>query len=1032
MFSIGMYVKFRATNSKGETRTILGKVDKEMTSQAVVLCFEWLNGLMSMKRTRVDLDKLSKARIKLGSSCVLDGKDIVIYQYSRKKTSTGLRGYYCYYENDVDKKVFLVGEDKIVAEYQDLEITARSKFSLGEIGQSPVKFFCREQVCNYLSSVKLIPAGFNTVIGSKIELFEHQLESVHSILSQKPYRAMLADEVGLGKSIEALVVLAYAMRMRICQKALIVVPDQLEFQWLQEAKSKFSLEAQIFRVTDFIYKTNKSKIIIIGFSDYKHYQLDYLGNNWDFVIIDEAHRSLHDKALYNGILKMSKNAEHFLMLSATPILQRQQEYYDLLKLLYPGVYGKITYSSFEKIMQKRDVIKEKVLYLANNLANYYEYSLEAEYIEILREIGTTINEEFVNSILSGIADFSAEKKYECISILIRYLQNTYELDQKFIRHRRSSILDPSSKRELKDSVAIQSVNYTNGLYEKDFINYTIDELERNLYSKSISLDDTIEIGRAIFSSMEATRRTITDKDYESKFPDTMKLIESMAKKERDSSMNSKINRLIEMIDSGYFGSNDKIIIFSDYSYTADIIEARLAKEYSQSSVVKFVSGMSSAQMQIAANRFQHEKKCRFLVCDKSGGEGRNFQYAEYIVHYDTPWSPAEVEQRIGRLDRIGRRPNHTVKNVVFYFNDTIEEDMFILLNNCLNVYEESLCGIEIVFDDMNNMIRDSIGNGIRTGLEGLTDPISQLKQLTENQITNEEIALLIKQSDDDYRNMEEEIVSSFSEEKQEIFQNALSSWIKEERLGTVSKQESPYRLTCFKMDSDAKMAKYGSQEGTFYVKDALMYEDVPLFTMDTPFIDCLSKEISSDEESKVCAIEIHNCGFKWTGYIFTWQLKLYIEDNLGKGCVLGGDYSIANDYILKNRISIAQSLADSEEMDADYLLSTVQEKMKTRDLLIMNKGNISQVTDYADVDVDFIEALKKSQKSYLELQKSQLALNKLDSVIEKQLFECILNEQIGKDNGGDEQKLQILKALRIAMDKFAGELDSILFINIKD
>lgn len=1028
MFSIGMYVKFRASNSEGEVRTILGQIEKAMTSQAIVLCFERSGGIMSMKRTRIDLTELSRARIRIGSICSINGKQIIIAKYSRKKTTYGLRAYYCYYEKDNEKKVFLVSEDKIVASYQDADVTAYNEFVWNEMS-IPSQYICREQVRWYLNSISLIPEGFNTVVGSKIDLYEHQLQTVHTILSQKPYRAMLADEVGLGKSIEALVVLSYALKTKQCKTALLVVPDQLEYQWSQESYNKFGLDVQAFRLNDFIYKKTKSNLIVVGFSDFKRYQMDYIGNkSWDFVIIDEAHRTLHDRTLYNGVLKLSRNASCFLMLSATPILQRQQEYYNLLKLLYPNAYSKVSYNAFENIMKQRELIKDQVLYLANNIDHYYEYSLEEEFIGMLGEIDTLLEDSFLHKLVE--ATHESGSKYELIRVSIQYLQNTYELDQKFIRHRRSSILDPSSKRVLDNSFPVPVNNYTNGLLERDFFNYTLEELEKNIESKSISIDDAIDIGRSIFSSIRATLQTILSKDLETLFPDTFKFISAMSQVERRLCSNSKLDKLVELIKNDYFGSQDKIIIFSDYSSTVDLIEERLIKEFSSKAVVKFTNALTPAQMQIAANRFQHEKQSRFLVCDKSGGEGRNFQYAEFIIHYDTPWSPAEVEQRIGRLDRIGRRAHHTVKNVVLYIPDTIEEDMFRLLNECLNVYEESLCGIEIVFDDMNEMIRDHIQSGIKLGLEGLNDPLRELKQLTEDQISNEAIALMIKQSEDGYRNLEEEVISSFDEDKLANFQDAIVSWVCMENLAEVVEQTDPYRLVSFKINPNERATKYGNQAGTFFVKDALAYEDIPLLSNDNAFISFVSNEIDEDLRSKVSAVELNNCGFEWAGYIFCWQLALYLDDYFG-GAVPSDIETLKNDFILKSRVAITAPIGEYQELDADTILNIVLEQVRDGSARKIDKDEIVELCDYADIDSDLKMAINESAKNYSEIQKSLLAHSALDEAINKQKFECMLNEQLGKPNDIQSDKLKFYQALKTAMGKFSGELDSILFVRVK-
>ena len=111
---------------------------------------------------------------------------------------------------------------------------------------------------------------------------------------------MLADEVGLGKSIEALVVLSYAIKMGKCGRAWIIVPDQLIYQWKRESNSKFELDAETFMLSSFLKKKIFSSVNIISFSDFARYYDEYLEKYIDdFVIVDELHKALKDRKLYN-------------------------------------------------------------------------------------------------------------------------------------------------------------------------------------------------------------------------------------------------------------------------------------------------------------------------------------------------------------------------------------------------------------------------------------------------------------------------------------------------------------------------------------------------------------------------------------------------------------------------------------------------------------------------------------------------------------------------------------------------------------
>ncbi len=1023
MFQIGAHVKFDATNAEGETKVILGQVEKEYSEEAVLLCYEKKSdGLMSMKRTRIELDRLSLAKIRLGSLCSYSGRVVKVVRYSRKKTKSGLAAYYC--EDMLNKRIYLLPEDKIIAAYEDARISPQDSFKKAIFSEENL-WCARESICKFESNSSLIPEGFNTVLGNKIDLYEHQLETVRTILSKKPYRAMLADEVGLGKSIESLVVLSYAIKTEQCKKALIVVPDQLVFQWNLEAKSKFSLDVEIFYLSSFIHKMRKSPITIIGFGDFKRYYIDFIEDaGWDFIIADEAHKVLRDKSLYNGIFKLSKKTDYFLMLSATPILQRQNEYFKLLRLMYPQFYTKMGYDRFAEIMELRLQIKDDVEYMRNNISHFFEYELFDDYFERIKKIAGIIDDDFINEIIKKIENTDADR-YMTVSLALKYLEISFELDQKFIRHRRNEILDPSSKRVLEEKIGFRAVNSTEGFRERDLINYALDELDESLSADKVDVDMAIMLCNSLFSSASALHSYISKNDLEDAFPNTYKMICQSSLIEKSVHVNSRILQLKEYLRK-IVAKKEKVIVFSDFIESVKLIEQSLVEEFGDERVVKFSNELSSAEMQIVANRFQHNKDCLILVCDKSGGEGRNFQYAEYIIHFDMPWSPADLEQRIGRLDRIGRRPNHTVKNVVLYYEDTIESDLYEIYSNCLNIFEDSLCGIEIVFDDMNQIIHEYVKNGVRVGLEGLSDPLRELKEITENQISNEMISLMIQQSEDGYHSLEEDLVGKFDERNVGIFENAITEWIRGNDLGSVVYCSDPYRKVTINENTE-KANKY---EGTFYVKDALEYEDAQLFSCEHPFIRKVVDNARNSLGNKASAFSISNTGISWAGFVAIWELELYLPDlfDLPWSEELS---TLKNEFIMQNRICVPVAMEGYQAMDGDTIMNAVHSASMSQ-VKKLCMSDISEILNGSDVLTDVSVAVKTSYQEYLRIQKSMFAVGVLDNEIEKLEFECLLENQINFVNKYDDKKLKFYKALKRSFERPAGFLDAVAFIELRE
>ena len=140
--------------------------------------------------------------------------------------------------------------------------------------------------------------------------------------------------------------------------------------------------------------------------------------------------------------------------------------------------------------------------------------------------------------------------------------------------------------------------------------------------------------------------------------------------------------------------------------------------------------MSQDELELNAYKFQNDDQCKIMLCDYSGGEGRNFQIADYVIHIDLPWDANVIEQRIGRLDRLERNPDRPiVYSVVPYSKNTFEEALFTFWNEGVNIFGESLSGLEIVMPDINKEIIAAISFDFENGL---FNAIPKMKEKTLN------------------------------------------------------------------------------------------------------------------------------------------------------------------------------------------------------------------------------------------------------------------------------------------------------------
>lgn len=1031
----GIYITYKATNSAGESLIIMGQIYKEYEDSVYLFVFENFTGTAAMaKNTTVPKNLISRATINVGTKCLFKGSvPVEIVACSRKRVKdTPLKCYYCRFLNR-DKKndpPRLVSEKDLIAPYDAYfmsPLNTAKEETLGDYSQ----FLTRHVVKDYIENYELASDGVGDAIGNRIELYAHQIDTVRTVLRTYPYRAFLSDEVGLGKSIEALTVLSHAINTGRTEKAMIIVPDQLVFQWRNEAENKFSLDAKVFYFSSFVKGLKSESVLIIGFGDYERYYEDYFaGKAYDFVIVDEAHRVLRKTKLYKKIVSLSEKAENFIMLSATPILEREQEYFRLLSLLNPQYYKAMGIERFQQIMVYRSKIKDDVIYCRNHLGKLRKYNSTDKFVQRFENINSVINDGFVTSILEKLSD-DTESNFIQISSLIRYLCIRYEIEQKFIRHRRSDLPDFSFERVNYLNESFGYSDYANGLSEVSTLSdfWEILESKRKEEDKNFSIEKAMELGKASYSSFVALENTILSLNLEDSFSPVLNQIRKCKRIEAESMDSSRL-RTLDKVLSG-LPKEAKVIIFTDYSATANLLSKFLGEKYGASRSVKFLQGMSPAEMQIAARLFQRNSECKYMVCDKSGGEGRNFQFVDFLIHYDLPWYPDEIEQRIGRLDRIGREKGHNVNNIIIHSEESIEEDIYHLFDSCFGVFNRSLSGLEVAFEDMNEAIKTHCSSDLRNGFSTSFDELCGMKDVIQDQLAMEELESSVSDfmSDKDKKQLED-----FAESNNMEFAEALRHWLSANQYGDFAVQDGITTVSFDKKYVTRIRKKSGltsvleRYDGTFSIKQALSDEDVPLFSLRHPIIRFLAKDIVQDNTSKICGVSQRNSKMKWRGFIFEIAADFSFPDFCkNEWTPILDNYK--NEYLLRKSLAIAVPVDGFVEQDAGLILG---ELLKDTDGC--SSINYLEMIEQLDFPSDFWGLLKRkylmAKEVFTSLFGSYIKYDALCRDIEAIESQNLLNHRINMPNPYDDTKEIILRGFKAASEKCSASLDSILYVDL--
>lgn len=369
-----------------------------------------------------------------------------------------------------------------------------------------------------------------------------------------------------------------------------------------------------------------------------------------------------------------------------------------------------------------------------------------------------------------------------------------------------------------------------------------------------------------------------------------------------------------------YASGSKIILFTNYRATFEIFEEVLTDFYTEDGFSCFRRGMSADELEVNVCKFQNDRNCTIMLCDESGGEGRNFQCADYVVHIDLPWDANAIEQRIGRLDRMGRESDRPIVSVVPYAEETLEEELFKFWDNGLKLFNHSLSGLEIIMNDINTAIVTAIIKDFRFGLtneiQNVIDRSAKLKEEVREEQHFDTAAYI-------YRPMNQELISLvkyYNRNENKMFADAMLQWAMLSGFRDVQKKDEviSFNDNSFSTKSaensllippnwdsyfarrqnqfiskihelrqdktDINISHYNrSIDGTFSRKKAIENDYIHFFAPGDDIFDCIVDNAMRSCRGQTAAFAM-KASINWTGFVYTWSLypneKLLIEKGI--------------------------------------------------------------------------------------------------------------------------------------------------------
>lgn len=466
-----------------------------------------------------------------------------------------------------------------------------------------------------------------------IETYWYQVEAVRKVLKQFRGRVLLADEVGLGKTIEAGMALKEYLLRGMAERVLVLTPATLVGQWQEEMATKFDIE---FATSyDSLVRTNPTQfwaqprvIASIATARRAEHQKILVDQHYDIIIVDEAHH-LKNRQTANWKLVDSLNKKFLLLLSATPVQNSLVELYNLLTLLKPGLFKtekefRASYMTSGKPRvpanrdRMRDLMREVMI---RNTRSLVDVKLPSRHAVTMK--------------LDPLAD-----EGECYLELSRLVAETH-----------------------KTATGNQRLSL------------------RHLLSAA---------GSTATTAAAAIERFITSKNGSKKAGDDWRELHSRYAALAHS---SKEKALLELLSRN---ADEKKMVFVHHRETLNRISDLLQKQSTPH--VIFEGSMTGPEKDAAIARFRDEVP--LLICTESGGEGRNLQFCNTLINFDLPWNPMAIEQRIGRIHRIGQTREVFIFNLVT--RDTLEEHVLRILDEKINMFELVVGEIDAILGEMND------------------------------------------------------------------------------------------------------------------------------------------------------------------------------------------------------------------------------------------------------------------------------------------------------------------------------------------
>lgn len=681
----------------------------------------------------------------------------------------------------------------------------------------------RRAVWSFIRKAPTLPDGGIRVAEttSAVTPWPHQIRAFHRLYDNWPPKLLIADEVGLGKTIQAGLLLRQAWLAGRARRILILAPKAVCRQWQIELREKFNLNWPIYdgqklnwypspamrgRHEKAVSKTEWHKTEVVLASSHLMRRTDRAkellenAEPWDLVVLDEAHHARRRGAGSaqeggpNALLRLMRGlkdrTQGLVLLTATPMQVHPVEVYDLLNLLglppewhqsaflrffedvnhdnpsheafdrmagmfraVEAAYGPVDLAAVQRLGIHSQLRAKKVLGALRDPASIPRRMLSAEDRKAalrLMRLNTPINRlvsrhtrELLRAYFKSgklktrIADRHVEDRFICLSPQERKI---YEAVEDYIAN--------TYNQAISSGVSAQ---------KRSAIGFVMTIYRRRLASSFLALRETLE------GHLEAIRKPgapdllsgITegaddddgdepDEDEAAKLAQEALALEEKSEIERLIAMirslpkaDTKCGKLQEELADLRAGGYQQAMVFTQFTDTMDFLRSELSRDGSlrimcfsgRGGEVPNNDGTWRVISRDDVKRRFREGAADVLLCTDAAAEGLNFQFCGALINYDMPWNPMRVEQRIGRIDRLGQRYAN-IRIINLHYADTVETDVYVALRHRIGLFEQVVGGLQPILARMPSLIADRVLTGRGRGEEARHEAVREIEAET--------------------------------------------------------------------------------------------------------------------------------------------------------------------------------------------------------------------------------------------------------------------------------------------------------------